>query len=206
MYLTAEQLNRLVKACGDKGDLIALLGRSGIRYGEAIALRVKDVNVLRRRLTIARTMTEDDDEESTVVFSAPKSKTARTVAVTRSIIGLLEERMEGKAPDELLWARANGEPLRHLGHTSFFHGAVRRLHAADESFPELTPHGLRHVAAGLMVASGASVKVVQKQLGHKSAAMTLDRYADLFDGDLDEVADRMDQGRSGMSWNCREIG
>lgn len=206
VYLTAEQLNRLVKACGDKGDLIALLGTSGIRYGEAIALRVKDVNVLRRRLTIARTMTEDDDEESTVVFSAPKSKTARTVAVTHSIIGLLEERMEGKAPDELLWARANGEPLRHLGHTSFFHGAVRRLHAADESFPELTPHGLRHVAAGLMVASGASVKVVQKQLGHKSAAMTLDRYADLFDGDLDEVADRMDQGLSGMSWNCREIG
>lgn len=36
------------------------------------------------------------------------------------------------------------------------------------------------------------MKVVQRQLGHASAAMTLDTYADLFDGDLDAVADAME--------------
>nr|WP_238996168.1 hypothetical protein [Corynebacterium macginleyi] len=43
----------------------------------------------------------------------------------------------------------------------------------------LTPYGLRHVAAGLMLVSSASMKAVQKQLGHKSAMPTLDTYADL---------------------------
>ena len=38
---------------------------------------------------------------------------------------------------------------------------------------------------------GANVKAVQRQMGHKSAAMTLDVYADLFDADLDAVAEAM---------------
>lgn len=62
----------------------------------------------------------------------------------------------------------------------------------DYDLPRVTPHGLRHVAAGLLVSAGAHVKVVQRQLGHASAAMTLDVYVDLFDGDLDEVAEVMD--------------
>lgn len=93
-----------------------------------------------------------------------------------------------------------------LGHTSFFAHSVKRC-VRDGVIPDsLPPHGLRHVAAGLMVASGASVKAVQRQLGHKSAMLTLDTYADLFDGDLDEVAASMDEGLRGMSWDCRGIG
>ena len=55
----------------------------------------------------------------------------------------------------------------------------------------MTIHDLRHTAASLMVQSGANVKTVQRQLGHKSAAMTLDVYADLFDEDLDDLSERM---------------
>jgi hypothetical protein len=43
------------------------------------------------------------------------------------------------------------------------------------------------------VSAGANVLAVQRLLGHKSAAMTLDTYADLFDSDLDAVADRLDK-------------
>ncbi len=43
-----------------------------------------------------------------------------------------------------------------------------------------------------MVSSGANVKAIQNQLGHASAAMTLDVYADLFDDDLDAVGLAMD--------------
>lgn len=46
----------------------------------------------------------------------------------------------------------------------------------------------RHTAASIAVHSGANVKALQRMLGHKSAAMTLDRYADLFDKDLDTVS------------------
>ena len=58
--------------------------------------------------------------------------------------------------------------------------------------PRVTPHELRHTAASLAVQSGANVKVVQQMLGHTSAAMTLDVYADLFDEDLDILAERLD--------------
>ena len=56
----------------------------------------------------------------------------------------------------------------------------------------LTPHDLRHTAASLAIASGASVKHVQRVLGHKDAAMTLNVYASLFEDDLDDVSNRLD--------------
>jgi hypothetical protein len=66
----------------------------------------------------------------------------------------------------------------------------RAARAAD--LGALTPHELRHTAASLAVASGASVKDVQRMLGHASAAMTLDVYAGLFEDNLDDLADRLD--------------
>ncbi|MGN6780321.1 MAG: tyrosine-type recombinase/integrase, partial [Marmoricola sp.] len=64
--------------------------------------------------------------------------------------------------------------------------------AAAVGIKGLTPHEMRHTAASLAVASGASVKAVQKMLGHASASMTLDVYAGLFDDELDGVAERLD--------------
>jgi len=48
----------------------------------------------------------------------------------------------------------------------------------------------------LAIASGASVKHVQRMLGHKDAAMTLNVYASLFEDDLDDVAARLDEALS----------
>ena len=112
------------------------------------------------------------------------------MAITAWVAGMLEKRTRSKSKEDLLRSAGDGGPLRPLGHTSFIAHAVKRYQDSDPSFlSKLTPHGLRHVAAGLMVGSGASVKVVQRQLGHASAAMNLDRYSDLFDGDLDVVAE-----------------
>jgi integrase len=64
----------------------------------------------------------------------------------------------------------------------------------DADFPAMSPHDLRHTAASLAVSAGANVKAVQRMLGHASAAMTLDVYADLFDDDLDAVAVALNAG------------
>ena len=69
----------------------------------------------------------------------------------------------------------------------WFSGAVKR-----SGVPRIRPHDLRHSAASFAVSAGANVKAVQRTLGHSSAAMTLDIYADLFDEDLDAVADALD--------------
>jgi integrase len=59
-------------------------------------------------------------------------------------------------------------------------------------FPRVTSHDLRHTAASLAISAGANPKVVQRMLGQASAAMTLDVYADLFESDVDAVADRLE--------------
>jgi integrase len=65
-------------------------------------------------------------------------------------------------------------------------------------------HQLRHTAASLMIASGAHVKTIQRQLGHKTATMTLDNYGHLFDDDLDGVADRMGVGLRAAAARCAQ--
>lgn len=53
-------------------------------------------------------------------------------------------------------------------------------------------HDLRDTAARLAISAGASIKAVQRMLGHSSAKMTLDTYGSLFEEDLEELADRLD--------------
>ncbi|MET0990211.1 MAG: tyrosine-type recombinase/integrase [Glaciihabitans sp.] len=55
----------------------------------------------------------------------------------------------------------------------------------------LTPQELRHTCASLAVSVGANVKAVQLMLGHASAAITADVYADLFEYDLDDVVEAL---------------
>lgn len=80
-----------------------------------------------------------------------------------------------------------GEERHDLGATGWFVRAVRGAQSSDASFSTITPHDVRHTAASLAISAGANVKAVQRMLGHASAAMTLDVYADLFDDDLESV-------------------
>jgi len=65
--------------------------------------------------------------------------------------------------------------------------------SAVEGCEGIRLHDLRHSCASLAIRAGANVKVVQRLLGHKSAALTLDRYGHLFPDDLDAVADAFDE-------------
>ena len=199
VYLTAAQLRELADECTVHGELVLLLGTSGLRFGEAVALRPMDLDPLRNRARIERSAVTVGSDS---IIGSPKSGKARAVAVAAEVMGELMILAEGKAPDALLWSRSDGSPLRIPGHGNWLDSAMKRVIARNEReiaeaeeegeaaparFPRVTPHGLRHVAAGLLVQSGANVKVVQRQLGHASAAMTLDTYAELFDDGLDEI-------------------
>lgn len=184
VYLTAEQLGLLVDECTRYKELVWLLGTVGLRWGEAAALRVRDVNVVRNRISIERNAVTVGNE---VVVGTPKTHEVRQVSVPPSVMRMLVPVMDGKGPDELLWPRRDGTPMKPPTHGKWYYNALDRCMEKYEDFPRVTPHGLRHVAAGLMISAGANVKVVQRQLGHASAAMTLDTYAELFDEDLEAV-------------------
>jgi integrase len=109
----------------------------------------------------------------------------------------LRARAAGKKPQEPLFVSSRGLEMRNGNFRKrVFLPALRRLQERDTSFPTVTVHDLRHTAASLAISAGANVKAVQRMLGHASAAMTLDVYADLFDDDLDHVAGRLDEAAS----------
>lgn len=185
-YLTAGEVETLAEAADPKGRLAVLvLAYCGLRWCELAALRVDSIDFLRRRLVVTEAMTEIHGR---LVWGTPKSHEARSVPIPRVLIDDLSAQVRGKRRDDLVFVTANGSPLRNRNaRRSWFDNA-----AAVIGETGLTPHELRHTAASLAVSAGANVKAVQAMLGHASAAMTLDTYADLFDDDLDAVADRLD--------------
>jgi integrase len=90
----------------------------------------------------------------------------------------------GKSPDDLVFRKRTGHHRLPQSQDGWFAAAVKRARREDPNFPKISPHDLRHTAASLAISAGANVKAVQRMLGHASASMTLDTYADLFDDDL----------------------
>lgn len=195
VYLTAGQLATLAGEAKHP-EIVWLMGTVGLRWGELAGLRVRCVNVLRSRLLIEEAATTNG---GSVDVGETKTHERREVAVPRFVMDKLVPLLEGKAPEEWVWQRASGGPMRRpTSEIGWFDAAVTRCMAKDEAFPRITLHGLRHVAAGLMISAGANVKAVQRQLGHKSAAMTLDVYSALFDDDLDSLAGRVEDSFSSV--------
>ena len=172
-----------------------MLCYTGVRFGELAGLRVRDVDLLRRRLTVARSASE---VAGRMMLDTPKGHRTRTVPLPRFLTDMLDADLAGRGPEAPAFPAPGGGLLR-LGNfrRRSFNPAVRTLGLGG-----LTPHDLRHSAASLAVSAGANVKIVQRMLGHASAAMTLDVYADLFDGDLDAVADRLDAARDAVPPAC----
>ncbi len=69
----------------------------------------------------------------------------------------------------------------------WFAGAVKRA-----KVQRVTPHDLRHTCASLAISSGVNVLALARMLGHSDPSVTLRVYADLFDSDLDAVAEALD--------------
>jgi integrase len=170
--------------------LVRVLAYTGLRWGEATALRVGRLDLFRRRLHVVTAFAEVPGK---LVEGTPKNHQVRWVPLPRFLVDELARHVAGLGPDELVFRSPKDGSLRNSNFRDrFFDKAVTAC-----GLDGLTPHDLRHTAASLAVAAGTNVKAVQRMLGHASAAMTLDVYAGLFGDDLDAVAERLDQAVCG---------
>ncbi len=186
VFLDHDQVAALAHACGRYGLLVRFLAYTGLRWGEASALRVSRLDSLRRRVTVAVAFAEVGGE---LVEGTPQNHQRRSVPIPRFLVDELAAHVAGRRPDELVFTAPNGGPLRNTN----FRSRIFQPAAESVGLAGVTPHDLRHTAASPAVAAGVNVKAVQRMPGHASASMTLDVYAGLFGDDLDAVAHRLDE-------------
>lgn len=189
VYLTHEQVDALANQAGQYATLVRLLAYTGLRWGEAVGLRVESLDMLRRRISVDENAVNVGGE---IIVGTPKPHKRRSVPFPAFLAEPLAALCEGKARDAVLFGNGS-EYIRTPSHRDgWFHYAKLRSGVPAK----LTIHDLRHTAASLAISAGANVKAIQRMLGHASAAMTLDIYADLFDDDLDTVAVALDNART----------
>jgi integrase len=192
-YLTHQQVELLASEVNTDATVIRFLAYTGLRWGEMAALRIGDADMLRRRVHIRQAVAE---VRGRLVWSTPKSHEQRSAPFPAFLANELAALMVGKNRDDLIFTAREGGVLRVSGwRPRVFNKSVKRLTKTVKDFPAVTPHDLRHTAASLAISAGANVKAVQTMLGHASAVLTLDTYADLFPDDLEQVSTALDEAR-----------
>lgn len=172
-------------AHGASHRLILLLGYTDLRWGEATALRTRDIDLTRRRIDVRRAFS---DVGGQLVLGTPKSHQSRTVPVPRFLADELAELLAGSRPDDLTFTTGRGYPLR-LSNWRRKVFAPACVSAGVSS--RFRIHDLRQTAASLMIQAGFPPKMLQEIMGHASITTTLDLYGHLYPGDMDRYADRL---------------
>lgn len=189
VFLAPELVERIARACSEPYDLLVrLLGTTGLRWGEAVALRRRSVDLLGRRLLVSESLAEVGGE---LTFGPTKNHAERGVPLTPSLAAALEVHLDehvGTDLEALMFTSPNGHPLRYAN----FRREVWVPALRSARVGEIGLHVLRHSAASALIRAGASPKALQVILGHQSAGFTLSVYGHVFEQDMAALADRLD--------------
>ena len=174
---------------GDRFERLFIVALfSGLRQSELVGLRWDDVDLTNGVLTVRRQIQKAHDRAGYVSIDETKSGKTRQAAIAPSIIQVLTEQRtqqdEWRTAAGALWNNESnlvftdelGGHLKHRTIQNHFKAIV-----AGMGCPKVRFHDLRHSYAVIALQSGDSVKSVQEQLGHYSAAFTLTTYAAVSD-------------------------
>src|SRR5664280_745969 len=162
--LTPEEVRRLIVACSPKAPtgirnraLLTVLYRTGIRLGEALALKRKDVDLEAGTLTVLH---GKGDKRRTVGLEPGAAAVLATWLERRKALGINAHQM--------LFCTLKGAPI----HQGYVRPLMKRLAKRAGIEKRVHAHGLRHALASELANSGVPVTVIQRHLGHSSLATT----------------------------------
>lgn len=205
VFLSRPEFDTLLAHVPDSySPLVALLALTGLRWSEATALRVQDVDLMARRLTVTRAWKRTP--ENYFVIGEPKSRRSRrTITIPPSLRDLLIP-LCTRPGGEFLFTSAHDRPVRHSNFRArVWVPAVRAMQRCDAHAEQPVPcgcpgtvpktpriHDLRHSHASWLIGAGVNLAAVQRRLGHESITTTVDRYGHLAPETDDEISAALD--------------
>lgn len=189
---TAEQLRAFLDGTREHwlGPLWALLAYSGCRLGEALALTWQDVDLATGRMVIAKSVQRIG---GTWVTTEPKTQAGmRTITLPHEGVEALQRQAkarlaQGGGGGGLVFANTHGELLAHATVQVAMRRECDRL-----GLPRVTPHGIRHLHASLLLAGGVAITDVSRRLGHATPGITLSVYSHSIPGRDDGAVQALD--------------
>jgi integrase len=170
--------------------IVTLATFTGLRRGEILALRWKNVDLDKKVLQVREAL--EQTRTHGIRFKAPKSKAGRRdVTMPDVVVDTLRQhrikQLELRAKlglgrlsdDDLLFVGLNGGPIG----PKHFSANIWIRFAAEIGMSEVTFHSLRHTHASQLIAAGVDVVTISKRLGHSNPSITLKVYAHLFAND-----------------------
>jgi integrase len=174
--------------------IAALALATGMRRGELLALRWKDVDLVRASLRVERSV--EQTKRDGIAFKEPKTRHGRrTISLPASIVAELRAHWRAQQEQRLALGAGKSSPADLVFPT--WDGNARSPNALTKEWSvtmqslglAVTFHSLRHTHASHLIASGLDVITISRRLGHGSPAITLSVYGHLFPNTDDRAAE-----------------
>ncbi|PFW37654.1 site-specific integrase [Bacillus anthracis] len=173
--------------------VIALL--TGMRQGEIMGLRWKDIDFENRIIYIRQTLTQSGK----IKVGAKNNASIRNVHFPIKLIGELELHRETIKKERLYHGRdyedndlvicaRKGNPLIPRNGRIEFYNLTEKL-----GLPKIRFHDLRHTHATMLIQQNVNVKLISERLGHTDIQTTLNTYSHVLPNMQREVADKLDE-------------
>lgn len=179
-YLTIAEFSAILRATpGHYRPLVLTLAGTGMRWGEAAALLVGDVDLEAATVRVVKTVRADPTAPGGKTVGPVKTKRGRrTITLPANVVTVLAEVMNGRKPGERLFTGPNGGRVEH---SNFYRDAWQRQalpgSGIDKPWPRV--HDIRHSHVAWLIAQGTPLPVIQARLGHEKITTTIDTYGHL---------------------------
>lgn len=194
VYLSPEDLEIIEDATPDEYRLfVKFLGKTGLRYNEATALRKRDIRVEGKRCIVMVTRAWKNTGAGEEIGTPKTAMARRNVTCGLELSAELIDHMNDLRPGELVFSRPGGEFLRNsYFHKNVWQPVINKLVKDGDLDDKPWIHELRKAHTTHLLQKGVAVNVVQARLGHEDPQTTLKIYARLTNDDDRNAADALD--------------
>ena len=176
-YMTGPELLQIVADTRERyRPLVWMLVGTGMRWSEATALRVGDVNLAAKTVRVTRAWKRDREKGEWYIGTPKTKKSKRTITLPNEVVDAVRPLIEGRKRGDLLFVNHRGEWVKHQ---TFYREHWRKHCTRNIAEPRPRIHDLRHSHVAVLIAAGVSLPVIQARLGHEKITTTIDTYGHL---------------------------